>query len=322
MTAATALPARRRIAFIGPGSVGCCVAAALLERGHELVFIARTPFERLQLRTPSATHDFAAHFVSDLAALGPVDAVILATKAHQTEAVVPWLRQATRGGAPLLVVQNGVDQRERTEALMRQSGVLVPSSADVPADMPAVVPAVVYCAAHREGPGQAVLEGQGALIVPDHAAGRLMASLFEGGFMRVSTHADWTSAAWGKLLMNASMGPLCVLTGRPIDVLRDPQAASLVRGLMQEIIAVGRAAGAHFADDAAEQVLARTLATISDHMPSIAQDRLAGQPTEWVVRNEIIVKLAREHGIAVPLNEAMTTLLRLGEPGSPPPNVH
>ena len=75
----------------------------------------------------------------------------------------------------------------------------------------------------------------------------------------------------------AASGAITALLGRPIDVLRDPAAAG-------------------------------------HHYPSITQDRMAGLPTEWRARNEVVVRLARRHDIAVPLNEALTTLLRLGEP--------
>jgi ketopantoate reductase len=48
---------------------------------------------------------------------------------------------------------------------------------------------------------------------------------------------------------------------------------------------------------------------------SIVVDRLNGVPTEWQARNEVVVRLAAKHGIAVPLNEFACNLMRAGEPG-------
>ena len=138
------------------------------------------------------------------------------------------------------------------------------------------MPAVVYCSAHRLAPGHAVLEGQA--------------------------------------LINALVGAVCTLSGRAINALRDPQAEQLTLALMQEVIQVGRAEGAKFADDAAHRALKRIMESSAEHFPSITQDRLAGQATEWVIRNQVIVRLAAKHGIAVPLNAEITALLRLGEP--------
>jgi 2-dehydropantoate 2-reductase len=52
-----------------------------------------------------------------------------------------------------------------------------------------------------------------------------------------------------------------------------------------------------------------------DQLSSITRDRLAGLATEWQARNQVIVRKAARHGIAVPLNQALTTLLRVSEPG-------
>ena len=114
-------PVQRRIALIGPGSIGCCVAAALLSRGHELLFAARTPFERLRLDTPTGALDFAAHCVSDAQALGRIDLAVLTTKAHQTVSVKHWLVAFAERQIPIFVVQNGVDQIERTRQILADS---------------------------------------------------------------------------------------------------------------------------------------------------------------------------------------------------------
>ncbi|MFM9865839.1 MAG: ketopantoate reductase C-terminal domain-containing protein [Micropepsaceae bacterium] len=49
-------------------------------------------------------------------------------------------------------------------------------------------------------------------------------------------------------------------------------------------------------------------------MGSIVVDRLNGRATEWVARNEVVLRLAAKHGIAVPLNEVVCNLIRAGEP--------
>lgn len=303
-----------RIALIGPGAIGCCVAAALASRGHELVLASRSAFDTLRLQSTDGVSEFPARCARDPEELKGADLVVLATKAHQTAAALPWLAAAAAGGTPILVAQNGVDHVERISTLL--SGTHSATTNITSALTSTIIPAVVYCAAHRLAPGHAVLEGRAQLIVPNSAAGQHVAGLFAGSFMRVDTTSDWTTAAWTKLLMNAALGPVSAMTGRPIGLLADAGGRALVRALMDEVIAVGRAAGAQLADDVADKTIERSLANARDHLPSIAQDRLAGVPTEWVVRNEVIVRLGARYGVPVPLNTAMTTLMRLGEPGA------
>ncbi len=300
----------QRVALIGPGAIGCCLGAALIEQGHEVLVAANTRFDRLQVIDGATIHDHPVRCAGSPDELRGVDLVVLATKAHQTASAAPWLAAALDAGAPLLIAQNGVDHRERLEQALRRA---LPEGTMPTAPL---VPAVVYLPARRESPGRAVLEGRAALSVPADAAAERFAAAFAGSFVQVNLVQDWLSAAWGKLLMNAASGAITALLGRPIDVLRDPAAAALARALMTEVMAVGRAEGAVFPDDMADRLVTGMVKAAGHHYPSITQDRMAGLPTEWQARNEVVVRLARRHDIAVPLNEAMTTLLRLGEPAT------
>jgi 2-dehydropantoate 2-reductase len=300
----------KRIAILGAGSIGCCVAGAAYEQGHEVTFIVRSSFDRFELNGPERSLAFAARCTTLPDELADIDLLVLSTKAHQTESVAPFLDWAARRGTPILIAQNGVDQVERTETILLGASDLQEARNCASR----LVPAVVYCSAHRLGPGHAVREGQAKLILPAGELGDEVAHLFAGSFLDIQLSEDWASAAWAKLLMNASIGAICVLARRDMDVLQDTQASALCLALMEEIIVVGRAAGARFSKNAAADVLKAALKTSAGHMPSIAQDRLAGLPTEWVARNEVVVRLGAKYGVPVPLNAAMTTLLRLGEP--------
>ncbi len=302
--------ATKRIAILGAGSIGCCVAAAAHEQGHEVLFIVRKAFERFQLDSSNSRIEFSPRCITRVDELDDIDLLVLSTKAHQTPSVVSFLEKALGRETPILIAQNGVDQIERTEAILL--GALHANDPKRQASL--LVPAVVYCSAHRLRPGHAVREGQAKFILPSGKLGEEVASLFAGTFLDIQLSADWTSAAWGKLLMNASIGAICVLARRDMDVLHDPQAAGLCLALMEEIVAVGCATGAHFSECAAADILNAALKTSAGHMPSITQDRMAGLPTEWVARNEVVVRLGARYGVPVPLNAAMTTLMRLGEP--------
>ena len=50
--------------------------------------------------------------LTDPAAATPADVVLLAVKAHQTESAAPFLRALSRDGTVVVVLQNGVEQRE------------------------------------------------------------------------------------------------------------------------------------------------------------------------------------------------------------------
>jgi len=84
---------------------------------------------------------------------------------------------------------------------------------------------------------------------------------------------------------------------------------------MEEVAAVGRAAGAKLPPDAPDKVLARVLGAAPDHWSSITVDRREGRAMEWEVRNAVVGRLGRRHGVPTPWNDAITALLRAADAG-------
>lgn len=291
---------RSSVTVIGPGAIGAALAGGLVEATHEPTLVVRTPFERLRVEWPDGSLDVEATCVSDPALLAPADVVIVATKATHNEAVVEHLQASVQPGSILVIAQNGVDHLDRFAGVVG-SGV-------------EVVPAIPMLPSKRLGPGHAVVGQPSKLIIPDGPAAAAVDTLFGGSFIDIEASADWTSAAWFKLILNASSGGIGVLTRRGSEIFDDPDAQQLLLGLMEEVAAVGRAEGAELADDLPTRLQQYQIATAGSHTSSIVLDRLAGIPTEWRQRNEIVVRLAEEHGIAVPLNHTVATLMRLGEP--------
>jgi len=294
-----------RIAVIGIGAIGGAIAADLADLGrHGMVLCARTPFDRLRVRHPQGVSEVSVEIATtpeDAAARfdSAPDWVLLVTKAHQSDGARPWLAALCGSSTRIAVLQNGVDHVERVQPL-------APDGTEV-------LPVVVQVPSERTGPGRIEQSHTGLLFVPDDAAGQAFAALFEGGRTQVRPTADFKSQAWWKLLSNAAIGGVCALAVRPNRVAGEPDVRALVLDLMREVAAVGRAEGAVLPNDAPEKALGLMLSAAPDHWGSIALDRREGRPMEWQARNAVVGRLARRHGIATPLNDAITTLLRLAD---------
>lgn len=153
----------------------------------------------------------------------------------------------------------------------------------------------------------------GTLLTPASNAGHEFVALFEGGNTRVEAREDFLSQSWWKLLSNAAIGGICALALRPNRSVAEPAARELALRLMREIVAVGRAEGADLPDDAPEKVLSGMLSVAPDHWSSISVDRREGRAMEWQVRNGVVGKLGRRHGIGTPLNDALVALLETAD---------
>lgn len=299
------------LAVIGPGAIGCAFGGAAVQAGRRIVFAARTPFDQLVVTYPGTTVDEPVDVITDTSHASPVPMVLLATKAHQTEGAAEWIAALTGPGSILVSLQNGVEHHARINPLLPDSVTHLP--------------AVVACPSTRSGPGIVAVSGQTQLLVPAGDAADQLAEAMRGSVAEIKQVPDWTTTAWIKLLTNAANGAVGVLTRRDNRIFEDPEAAQLALDLMRETAAVGRAEGADLPMDLPERLQSYVKKHAGSHIASIVADRLAGHPTEWRERNEVVVRLADKHGIDVPLSRLMTTLVRLGEPGTPgepatPPN--
>lgn len=287
------------VAVIGPGAIGCAFAAAAMQAGHGIAIAARTPFAALDVTYPAGRVHGPVRTLK-LGSAKPFPIVMLATKAHQTQAAAPWLKMLCGPDTVLVVLQNGVEHIERTRPLV--------------ADGVHIVPAMVACPSDRTAPGAAHVSGPARLDIPPGVPSEQFQRAFAGSFAEIRIVEDWLTSAWGKLVLNAVGGGIGVLTRRGNAVLADPDLARLYRALAAEVIAVGRAEGARLPDDLGERLWAFISKGPHLHTPSIVADRLAGRPTEWQARNEVVLRLAAKHAIPVPLNDLVCHLIRAGEP--------
>jgi 2-dehydropantoate 2-reductase len=281
------------IAIIGPGAIGGVLAAWLgQDPDHAVTVCARTPFDRLEVETPTGMITAEPRVVTNPADARPADWVLVATKAYDAASAAQWLPALCRDDTPVVVLQNGVEHVERF-------------SPYVPVDR--LVPAVIDCPAERTAPGRMRQRGASWIVVPDIANGRAFVPLFRRTNFDVST-GDFTTRAWAKLCINAP-GAISAILMKPTGVIQIEPIPELTRGIVRECLAVGRAEGAMLDEALVEAVVEGARKAPPDSLNSLIADRMAGRPMEIDARNGAVVRFGRKHGIPTPLNEMAVALL-------------
>jgi 2-dehydropantoate 2-reductase len=287
-----------RIAVVGLGSIGGAVAGTLAAAGrHDIFACTRQPIERLTLERAEGTIELPLHNLTDPAQAGPVDWVLLCTKTHQTPAAAPWLKRLCTSATRVAVMQNGIDHVARVAPL---------------AGGATIVPVLVYYNGERLASDRVRLRHAGPhdAIVADDEPGRAFAALFEGTPLRIVRSGDFATLAWRKLLINAVANPITALTMQRQAVLRRPDVQELCGGILDEAVAAARAEGVQLAQDET----ARTIATLFNFSGELGTsmyfDRLGGHKLEVEALTGAIVAAGERHGLALPLNRALLTLLR------------
>jgi 2-dehydropantoate 2-reductase len=291
------------VAVVGVGAIGGYVAAQVAAAGHELVPCSRRPFDQLQVASATGSVTIPTPALTDPAQAAPVDWVLVATKAHQSAAVEPWLaRLCDERTRAVVVLQNGVEHEGRVAS----------PSAGTP-----VVPAVVLCGAESPRPGVVVHHGGSGLDVEAGPLGDELVELFAGSDLVVGLADDLRTAQWRKLLLNAVSWPLTALPARRLGVFREEPAQRVGRQLLAECLAVARAEGALLDEGDVDAILELLAAQPAEMGSSMLYDRLAGRPLEHDAVTGAVVRIGASHGIATPVNGALLALLELASTPDP-----
>ena len=280
---------------MGPGAVGTTVAALLHKAGHPVLVCGRTARANIELRpdgkdpivVPGPVHTDPGEVI------GPVDLVVLAVKATQNDDAAGWLARLCGEHTIVTVLQNGVEQVEQVQPHC-------PSSS--------VIPGIVWYSAETQPQGWVRLRGEAALVLPSGPAAETVAELLRGAGCRVDCDPDFITASWRKLLTNALAG-FMALSGRRSGMFRRDDVTELSRRYVAECVAVARAEGARLPDGVVDEMAGLFRHAPEDMGTSILTDRVNHRPMEWDIRNGVIIRKARAHGLATPISDVVVPLL-------------
>jgi 2-dehydropantoate 2-reductase len=299
---------------MGAGGVGGHYGGALQEAGHEVTFVARGAHlaalrERgLDLRIGEQRLHVAPIDATDTPpADSGIDLVLFTVKTYDAAEAIEQLRPAVGPNTAVLTLQNGVESAERlAEAFGAQhvvAGTAVMTSMLVAPGVIEATPIRVLVLAELAGPPTPRLE-------------RIAQAFREIG-VDVSVAADARRAIWEKFVLLAAMATLTSACDQPVGPVReDPRAAALLRQLMAEVASVGRACGVELAKDVEDQAWRRIASAPPTARSSMQVDLEAGRRVELEQLTGTVVRLASEHGVAVPAFQVLYPVLKLRSSGA------
>lgn len=288
------------VALIGPGAIGTTIAAALHEVGRTPVVCGRTSHAQLLLRFDGGEITFPGPVLTDPAAIvRPFSLVFVAVKATQNPTISAWLSALCDEKTVVCVLQNGVEQQ--AQFADRVAGATV-------------LPAVVWFPAQREPDASVWLRATPRLTLPDLPQARLVQQTLQGTRCAVDLADDFTTVAWRKLLQNAVAG-LMVLTGRRAGMFSRGDINDIALAYLRECLLVARAEGARLSDSVPQEIIDGFHRAPPDLSTSIQIDRESGRPLEWEIRNGVIQRRGRPHGIPTPLSDLIVPLLAAASDG-------
>ncbi len=298
-----------RVAVLGTGAVGGYFGGRLAEAGEEVAFLARGPTlaalrtRGLRLESPEGDlHLTAVHATDRPEEVGPVDLVLVTTKAWQVteaaRAAGPLLGQ----GTALLPLQNGVEAPEQIAEVVGAERVLVGLCRIISY---VTEPGVI----RHHGVRPSIHLGE-----RDNARSarvlRVAEALDRAPGMDAKVPSDIQVALWRKFVFIAPVSAVGAVARAPLGVLRTvPETRRLVEEAMEEVCRVARARGVALAPETAAQTAAFLDALPPDGTTSMQRDLIEGRPSELEAQVGAVVRLGDAAGVPTPVHRMLYAAL-------------
>ncbi|MGD9007757.1 MAG: 2-dehydropantoate 2-reductase [Desulfobacteraceae bacterium] len=301
-------------AVIGAGAVGCIVAAFLAKMKYKVTLCDVVP----ELIAPAVSRGIiiegtetleqkvtrTVETVDDLADDVP-DVIFICVKANATPLIASAIEPFVKQGAYAISWQNGIDTELELSKILGKERVMR---------------AVVNFGCGLKGPCHVIMP----FHHPPHyiqeldpksrpAAEAVSRALSEPGLQTERTD-DIVSMVWRKSIMNASMNPVCAVTGLTMaKAMNDPLVFELIDALTIECTRVARVNEISLGWDYYPYAM-EYLRSAGDHKPSMLMDILNNRRTEVDYMNGKMITYGHQAGIPTPYNHMIRGLVKAIEP--------
>lgn len=288
------------IAIIGTGGVGGYFGARLAQAGNKVSFVARGEHGKairengLQLLSPKGSFVLKdAHVADSISELKDIELVLLGVKAWQVKDVAVQLQKVVFENTMVMPLQNGVMAvDELLEALPRQNVLGGLCNIFSKIKEPGVIE-------HMSSEPHIIF---GELDHNHSERAEKIQSVFNQAGIAYKL-SDYIQGEIWKKFMLICLGGLGALTRANYGVLcQSPELTEMMRKMLDEMYAVALAEGVNLPESIKENILEKTMRFAPSANSSMARDIWAGRPSELDYQNGSVVKLARKHGIEVPVN--------------------
>lgn len=299
-----------RIDLVGLGAVGASYGARLLQAGEDVRVVVDPVRATRYGDAPTIVNDETVPFPLRSAADDqPAELVLVCVKRAHLDAAIAQLRASVGSGTIVVSLLNGIDSEEVLAAAFPQARVLLAVSVGI--DAVRDDRRVRYTSLGRIVFGEPT-NGP----VPSSAVAAVAAVLEHAGIAH-EVPADMQRELWWKFLVNVGVNQVSAVLKAPYRVLQQPgsPARDVMVAAQREVLAVARARGIDLGEADIERWLTVLAGLGPDSYTSMAQDALAGRPTEVESFAGAVIDHGRRTGVPVPVNQTLYGLLRAAEPG-------
>ena len=232
------------------------------------------------------------------------DLILVAVKNYHMEEAVALMRPAVNPGTILISVLNGISSEGILEEAFPEAEVLYAAALG----MDAVKEGQSLSFSTR---GKILLGNKENTMSP---ALQRTAALLDSSSLTHLIPEDIHKSLWYKLMINIGMNQVSAVTGANYGLFQNnDQLKSLMESAMRETITVAKAEGIHLSEKDIEAWSTVLNGLGPEGKTSMLQDMEAGRKTEVDSFAGELIRRAAKHGLSVPVNETLYTIIKTRE---------
>ena len=298
------------IAIVGAGAVGCYYGGLLSKAGFPVTLIARdNQIESLThhgvgIQWGESVEYFPVNAASNYEALSDASYVLIAVKTQATLHTAAQIAPHLKSNVIVLSLQNGLDN-----ASLLKKHILQPCYS-----------ALIYAAIAMTDLNLVKHLGGGSLIIgntiPEQNEQRLefLSQLFQMAQIPTQVSKTIIVEMWHKLIINCVLNGLSAIAQiNYADLMKSPGISKVINLIQQECCQIALLEGVHLDRGHIQDLVSKVPDNWPLQLSSTAQDLSKSKATEIDYLNGTIVAKAKKHGVAVPINEMIYSLIKMRE---------
>ena len=305
-----------KITVAGPGALGCLIAGFLKIKTKEDIWVYDNVPERarrikdggIKIEGSSGVHQVRVNVSSDTKEIGVCDFILICVKSYSTEDACKDIKDLVGENTFIVTLQNGIGNVQILNDYFGPEKVIA---------------GITNHGSTLLGAGHVRHAGKGETII-GKLDGKLSGSLRDlqnvlskAGF-ETKISKDIDSVIWGKLVINVGINALTAITRLNNGALTEyEEARSLLRAAVQEAAKIVKRKRIKLAYDDPIQKVESVCKATAANCSSMLQDVLNRKRTEIDFINGAIVRQGKALGIATPVNEVLTNLVKAIESSYP-----
>jgi len=307
------------ILIAGLGALGTVFSTLLKKAGHTVFALTKdkylTAFSDRKVRVSGIWGEHEADLDGIFSSIGPLqqkklDLIILTVKSYDTDAVINQVKPLMGKDTLVIIAQNGYGNYETVSgAVGRDHTLLSRIIFGVKLPTPGSAEVTVIADDVRIGqPHNAVERGRVQEI----------ARAFTSAGIPTAYDENVEAILWDKILYNAALNPLgAILECTYGQLAENAETRRIMDAIIDETFRVAQALGISLNWKSAaaycDHFYTRLVPPTAKHYPSMYYDVKAGKRLEIDALNGAVVKLGKEKGIAAPVNETITNIIKAKE---------